>query len=386
MKNNTPLLTDKLPNQGESIFATMSGLAVAHKAINVSQGFPDFECPEELKNLVDFYIRKGFNQYAPMPGTPVLREAIKQKTLRMYGSDYDAQTEITVTAGATQALYTAITAITSPGDECIIFEPAYDSYLPAIVLSGAVPVPIQLDLDSSSLPWDEIKARVNKKTRFILVNSPHNPAGTVLSADDRNKFSELAEQYPGLLFICDDVYENIIFGGMKHFSFSQIENLRQRTILISSFGKSFHTTGWKIGYILAPAALTTLIRKIHQFVVFSVNTPIQHAYAEFLSNDAHTNELAGFYERKRDLFNKAVSGSKFTFTPAEGTYFQLLDYRDISDMADREFANMLVKDFGIAVIPLSPFYTDNKQTGKIRVCFAKNDEVLFSAAEKLCKV
>lgn len=386
MKNDATMITDKLPNHGESIFATMTGLAVKHNALNVSQGFPDFECPAELKDLVHHYIQKGMNQYAPMPGTPVLREAIMRKTERMYGSHYDHNTEITVTAGATQALYTVITAVTSPGDECIIFEPAYDSYLPAIILSGGIPVPVSLDLDASGFPWDEIEAKVNHKTRFVLINSPHNPAGFVMSESDREHFAVLSQKFPSLLFICDDVYENIIFSGKEHYSFSNHNGLKPKSIIISSFGKSYHTTGWKIGYILAPFHLTNLIRKIHQFVVFSVNTPIQCAYADFLSNDEHTRSLSPFYESKRDLFNHKLVGSKFSFVPAEGTYFQLLDYTGISKMNDVEFAEKLVREHGIAVIPLSPFYINRKQTGKIRVCFAKNDDVLINAAEKLLAV
>lgn len=382
--NNRP--TDKLPASGESIFATMSRMALEHNAINLSQGFPDFECPEKLKELVDHYIKKGFNQYAPMPGVPRLREEIREKTMRMYGSHYNADTEITVTAGATQALYTAITAITSPGDECIVFEPAYDSYMPAIQLSGGIIKPLKLKSGDFSLPWDEIRNTVTEKTRFLLLNTPQNPGGSVITADDRKQFEELAVKYPGLIFICDDVYEKILFDGRKHYSFTQSEILKPRSIVISSFGKSYHTTGWKMGYILAPEYFTKLIRKIHQFLVFSVNTPMQHAFADFLKDDDHTRELSPFYQRKRDLFNSLVSGSKFKLRPAEGTYFQLLDYSSISGENDRKFAERLTKEYGVAVIPLSPFYGDDHQTGMIRVCFAKRDEVLTAAAEKLCKV
>lgn len=377
---------DKLPFSGESIFATMSRMALEHEAINLSQGFPDFECPEKLKELVDHYIKKGFNQYAPMPGVPQLREEIRQKTLRMYGSHYNADSEITVTAGATQALYTAITAITSPGDECIVFEPAYDSYMPAVQLSGGIVKPIKLNSENFSLPWGEIHKTVTERTRFILLNSPQNPGGSVISEDDKKQFEELVNKFPHLTIICDDVYENILFDGRKHYSFTQSEVLKPRSIVISSFGKSYHTTGWKMGYILAPEYYTKLIRKIHQFLVFSVNTPMQHAFADFLKDDEHTRELSPFYQRKRDLFNSLISSSRFKLRPAEGTYFQLLDYSDISEGNDRKFAERLTKEYGVAVIPLSPFYGDDHQTGKIRVCFAKRDEVLTAAAEKLCKV
>ncbi|GMU87731.1 MAG: aminotransferase [Ignavibacteriales bacterium] len=377
---------DKLPFSGESIFATMSRMALEHEAINLSQGFPDFECPEKLKELVDHYIKKGFNQYAPMPGVPRLREEIRQKTLRMYGSHYNADSEITVTAGATQALYTAITAITSPGDECIVFDPAYDSYMPAVQLSGGIVKPIKLNSENFSLPWGEIHKTVTERTRFILLNSPQNPGGSVISEDDKKQFEELVNKFPHLTIICDDVYENILFDGKKHYSFTQSEVLKPRSIVISSFGKSYHTTGWKMGYILAPEYYTKLIRKIHQFLVFSVNTPMQHAFADFLKDDEHTRELSPFYQRKRDLFNSLISSSRFKLRPAEGTYFQLLDYSDISEENDRKFAERLTKEYGVAVIPLSPFYGDDHHTGKIRVCFAKRDEVLTAAAEKLCKV
>lgn len=377
---------DKLPLSGESIFATMSRMALEHNAINLSQGFPDFECPEQLKELVDHYIRKGFNQYAPMPGVPRLREEIREKTRCMYGSSYNADTEITVTAGATQALYTAITAITSPGDECIVFEPAYDSYMPAVQLSGGVIKPIKLNNGDFSLPWDEIHKTVSEKTRFLLLNSPQNPGGSVITENDRRQFEALSQKFPGLIFICDDVYENILFDGRTHFSFTQSEILKPRSIVISSFGKSYHTTGWKMGYILAPEYHTKLIRKIHQFLVFSVNTPMQHAFADFLKDDEHTRSLSPFYQKKRDLLNSLLRESRFKLRPAEGTYFQLLDYTDISQENDRKFAERLTKEYGVAVIPLSPFYGDNHQTGMIRVCFAKRDEVLTSAAEKLCRV
>lgn len=381
MKN----LNSKLPNISESIFATMTKMANDYNAINLSQGFPDFNCSEELLERVAYYQSKGFNQYSPMPGVLNLRKKISAKIEKIYERKYNPDSEIVVTAGGTQALYTAITAVVSPGDEVIILEPAYDSYAPAVSINGGVPVYISLTKKDYSINWDKVEKSISAKTKLIMINSPHNPTGSVVSENDIATLKKIIRD-KNIYLISDEVYEHIIFDDKKHFSFSQSPELSQRTFVISSFGKTYHTTGWKVGYCAAPKKLMDEFKKVHQFIVFAVNTPIQHAYADILENEEMYLGLNNFYQQKRDFMVSLLSKSRFKFSPAQGTYFQLLDYSSISDLNDREFSEYLTKDIGVAVIPISPFYSEGSQDKVIRICFAKKDEVLSAASEKLCRI
>ncbi len=378
------MINSKLPNIGSSIFAVMSKMAIDYNAINLSQGFPDFNCPDELLKLVEEYQAKGFNQYAPMPGVSKLREQVSKKIKKVYSRDYNFETEITITAGATQAIFTAITASIQKGDEVILFEPAYDSYAPSVLINGGVPVFIPLIKGSYKIDWDRVKDNISDKTKMIILNSPHNPTGSVITETDIKILEELTRN-TGILIISDEVYEHILFDGQKHFSLSISDELYERSFIISSFGKTYHTTGWKLGYCAAPENLTKEFRKIHQFVVFSVNTPIQYAYADFLDNEEHYLSLNNFYEKKRDTAINLLQDTLYNFSPAKGTYFQLLDYNKISGMNDMDFAECLTKEFGIAVIPLSPFYSNPYNDKVIRICFAKRDEVLNEGMNRLKK-
>lgn len=375
----------KLPNVGTSIFAVMSKMANDFNAINLSQGFPDFNCSDSLIELVNHFMKKGFNQYAPMPGTIELRKQIAIKVKRDYGREYNFENEITVTAGATQALYTAFSAIVNYGDEVIIFEPAYDSYIPAIIANGGIPIPIKLNQNDFSIPWNEVEKSISKKTKCIVINSPHNPTGSILKSEDIVRLEKIVKD-TNIFLISDEVYEHIIFDKQEHNSFARYDELANRSFIISSFGKTFHTTGWKIGYCCAPENLTKEFRKFHQFIVFAVNTPVQLAVAEFLQDENNISSLPDFYQAKRNLFSLLLNGSKFNFRKCDGTYFQLLDYSNISNKNDLEFSEYLTKEIGVAVIPLSPFYKNGSTDKLIRVCFAKNDEVLKQAAEKLVRV
>ena len=378
-------IDSKLPDVGTSIFAVMSKMANDYNSINLSQGFPDFNCSDQLVELVHHFMKHGFNQYAPMPGTIELRKQIAIKVERDYGRKYDFEKEITVTAGATQALYTAFSAIISNGDEVIIFEPAYDSYIPAVLANGGIPITIKLNKNDFSIPWDEVEKSISKKTRCIVINSPHNPTGAILKEEDIFQLEKLVKD-TNIFLISDEVYEHIIFDNQKHFSFAGYDELAKRSFIISSFGKTFHTTGWKMGYCCAPEILTSEFRKHHQFIVFAVNTPIQLAVAEFLKDENNIYSLPKFYQAKRDLFLSLIKGSKFIQQKCNGTYFQLLDYSNISTNNDLKFSEFLTKEIGVAVIPLSPFYKNGSNDKLIRVCFAKKDEVLKQAAEKLLRV
>ena len=375
----------KLPEIGTSIFAIMSKMANDYNAINLSQGFPDFSCSEELIELVNHFMKKGFNQYAPMPGTVELRNEISKKVNRDYGKLYKPETEITITAGGTQALYTAFSTIIQPGDEVIIFEPAYDSYIPAIKINVGIPIPVKLNSNDFSIPWSEVENKINPKTKCIVVNSPHNPTGAILKQTDIEELEKKVKN-KNIFIISDEVYEHIIFDDQKHFSLSASEELSKRTFIISSFGKTFHTTGWKIGYCCAPEYLMNEFRKVHQFIVFTVNTPIQLAMSEFMQNESNIYNLNKFYQNKRDLFRNLINDSKFKIRNCDGTYFQLLDYSNISDKNDFEFAEYLTKEIGVAVIPLSPFYSKPTSEKLIRVCFAKQDKIIEEAANKLSKL
>jgi methionine aminotransferase len=378
-------LNSKLPNVGTTIFTVMSRMALEYNALNLSQGLPDFDCPVELKELVTNYMELGFNQYAPMAGIQPLRENIAAKIEKLYGCSYDPETEITITAGATQALYTVISTVVSPGDEVIIFEPAYDSYAPSVIANGGIPVFIPLKESAFLVDWDRCKSAVTSKTKLIIINSPHNPTGGVITLGDLKNLEEIIRD-TNILILSDEVYEHVVFDGARHISLCHSGELARRTFIVSSFGKTYHTTGWKIGYCAAPKHLMSEFRKLHQFVVFAVNTPIQYAYADYILKQEHYLNLSMFYETKRDLVLKILRGSQFKFTKTRGTYFQLLDYSGISDKNDIEFTEYLTKIVGVAVIPMSPFYSNGCSRKFIRICFAKRDEILIKAAEKLSLV
>jgi methionine aminotransferase len=375
-------LKTKLPDWGTSIFTVMTRMAIEHNAINLAQGFPDFNCDDELIELVHHFQKKGFNQYAPMEGVPTLRKAISEKIKNLYGRKYDSESEITVTAGATQALFTVITSIVESGDEVILFEPAYDSYVPDILSNGGIPIYVSLNPNDYSYDWDTIRNKISNKTKAIIINSPHNPTGTLIKKEDIIELEKITKG-TNILVISDEVYEHITFDKNLHHSLASSDELSKRTFVISSFGKTYHTTGWKMGYCAAPEFLTKEFRKMHQFIVFSVNTPIQYAYADFMKQEERYLSLGMFYQNKRDVFLEAIKDSKFKMKKSYGTYFQLLDYSSISKKSDIEFAEYLTKEIGVAVIPLSPFYEDRVSRSLIRVCFAKSDDVLKNAAEKL---
>jgi methionine aminotransferase len=381
MKNHLPNFKTKLPEWGTSIFTIMSKMAADYNAINLAQGFPNFNCDDELLELVQSYQQKGFNQYAPMPGVPVLRKAISKKIEKIYNKYYNPETEITVTSGATQALYTAITSVVKTGDEVIVFEPVYDSYVPDIISNGGKPVYIPLNPKDYSYDWDKVKNKISNKTKLIVLNSPHNPTGSLLSKDDIKELKKITSS-TDILIVSDEVYEHIVFDGTKHISLSESEELAKRTFVISSFGKTYHTTGWKMGYCAAPEYLTKEFRKMHQFIVFSSNTPIQHAYADYMQKEERYLTLSDFYQKKRDLFKNEIRNSKFKIFNCKGTYFQLLDYSKISNLPDMQFAEYMTKEVGVAVIPLSPFYEKQDSQPIIRICFAKTDEALKEAAQK----
>jgi methionine aminotransferase len=375
-------LQSKLPEIGTSIFSVMSKMAVDNNAINLAQGFPDFNCSDELIELVNHYQKKGYNQYAPMGGVQKLRKQISKKIEKLYGRFYDVENEITVTAGATQAIYTAITTVVQPGDEVIIVEPAYDSYVPGVKASGGIPVYVKLNPDDFSYNWETIRKSISNKTKLIIINSPHNPTGSLITDDDIKQLEALIKD-TNIFIISDEVYEHIIFDGEKHISLAESDELVKRTFIISSFGKTFHTTGWKMGYCAAPDKLMKEFRKMHQFIVFSANTPIQHAYADYLEDEKHYLGLNNFYGKKRDIFRENIKDSKFKLFPCKGTYFQLLNFSKISKIDDMSFSEYLIKEAGIAVIPISPFYDEGDANNIIRICFAKRDEVLINAAEIL---
>ena len=385
MNTRTEPLNSKLPDTGTTIFTIMSRMAAESNAINLSQGFPDFNCNEELLDLVDYYMRKGFNQYAPMSGISVLRHKISEKINKLYGHKYDPENEINITAGATQAIYTAASAVINPGDEVILFEPAYDSYAPAVKINGGIPIYIPLNEADFSIDWDKAANAVTDRTRMIFLNSPHNPTGSVINEADIKNLEDITRNRD-IFVLSDEVYEHIVFDEKKHISVSGSKELAKKSFVVSSFGKTYHTTGWKMGYCAAPDNLMKEFRKIHQFIVFAVNTPIQHAYAEYMDNESHYIKLNYFYEKKRDIFLRYLKNSRWKFKPACGTYFQLLDYSAITNMNDMEFAEKLTREAGIATIPLSPFYNDKRSANLLRVCFAKKDDVLEEAAEILGKI
>ncbi len=379
------MITSKQPNLQTSIFAVMTALSHKHDALNLSQGFPDFDINRRMSELISAAIREGHNQYAPMPGIPQLREQIAIKTEKLYGARYDMETEVTVTSGATEALYAAITATVHPGDEVIVFEPWYDIYIPTVEYSAGKVVTVPLMPPRYGIDWDALKKAISPKTRAIILNNPHNPAGAVLGDSDIRQLIAITRN-TNIVLIADEVYEHIVFDGQKHLSLARYPELAERSFVISSFGKTFHATGWKVGYCLAPVELTKELRKIHQFIVFSVHAPSQHAYAEMLKDENHYLELAHFYQQKRDRIAGQLQQSRFKVLPCAGTYFQLLSYAGISDENDRAFCERLTREHKIATIPTSVFYRNRDDHKVIRLCFAKKDETLDRAAEVLCRI
>ena len=370
---------------GTTIFTVMSRLAAELGAINLSQGFPDFDCDPELVEAVARHMRAGRNQYAPMQGVLALREAIAAKYEAFYGRRYDPESEITVTSGGTEAIFDAVAAVVRPGDEVIVLEPCYDSYVPAIQLSAGTPVVVSLTFPDYSIDWESLRRAVTPRTRMIVLNSPHNPTGAVLTPTDLQELAALVDG-TDILILSDEVYEHIIFDGIRHESMARYDALAARSFIVGSFGKTYHTTGWKVGYTVAPAALTAEFRKVHQFVTFATNTPVQHALADFLATRRGLDDLAPFYQAKRDLFLRLMNGSPFRPLACRGSYFQLMDYSAITDEADADFAMRLTKEYGVASIPTSPFLYRATAPTVLRFCFAKKDGTLTRAAERLHRI
>jgi methionine aminotransferase len=382
-----PPLVSRLPHVGTTVFTRMSQLAIDHGAVNLGQGFPDFACDPALVDLVTDAMRAGHNQYPPMTGLPALRQAIAAKIETTYGHRYDANTDITVTAGASQAIQSAILAVVHPGDEVIVIEPAYDCYAPAIALAGGVVVPVtmRLDADGYRVEWDDVRAAVTPRTRMVVINTPHNPTGTILRQADLDALVAIVQDTQ-ILVLSDEVYEHMVFDGEPHASVARHPALAERAFVVSSFGKTFHVTGWKIGYVAAPAALMVEFRKVHQYNVFCVNAPMQHAIAAYLQDPAPWRDLPAFYQAKRDLFRAGLAASRFTLLPSDGTYFQCVRYDAISDLGEAEFAEWLTREIKVAAIPVSAFYSQPKESHVVRFCFAKKDETLQLALERLAQL
>ena len=378
----TPTLTSRLPNVGTTIFSVMSALAAQHQAVNLGQGFPDFACDPTLVNHVTQAMQAGHNQYPPMPGVPLLREAVARKIEALHARSYGAADEITITAGATQAILTAILAVVHPGDEVIVLEPCYDSYVPNIELAGGVAVRVPLTPGTFRPDFDRIAGAISPKTRAILINSPHNPSATVWSRADMLRLQELLAP-TNVLVISDEVYEHMVFDGAAHESVARFPGLAERAFIVSSFGKTYHVTGWKVGTVAAPASLTTEFRKVHQFNVFTVNTPMQVGLAAYMGTPAHYLDLPAFYQRKRDLFRDGLQGSRLRLLPSEGSYFQCVDISAVSDLGEADFCRWLTTEIGVAAIPLSAFYGNGFDQRVVRFCFAKQDATLLAALERL---
>jgi methionine transaminase len=379
------VIKSKLPKAGTTIFTIMSGLAAETGAINLSQGFPGFDVSPKLISLINAAMKAGHNQYAPMQGLMSLRERIAEKMEQRYSAIYNPEKEITITAGGTQAIYSAISSVISEGDEVIVFEPAYDSYVPAILLSGGIPIHVHLSPRDYRINWNAVKKLITQRTKMIMINTPHNPTGTVLTAKDMMQLEKLT-QSTDIIILSDEVYEHIIFDGYEHQSAARFPKLAERSFIVYSFGKTFHATGWKIGYCIAPQQLMTEFRKAHQFQVFSVNTPFQHALTEYMKDKNSYEGIEKFYEEKRNYFLSLVKGSSFTPLSCSGSYFQLLDYSKLSNMKDTEYAVKLTKENGIASIPVSVFYNVPVDNKLLRFCFAKENGMLEKAAEKLCAI
>ena len=385
----TPTLQSRLPHVGTTIFSTMSALAQQHGAVNLGQGFPDFDADPRLIEAVHQAMQSGHNQYPPMPGVPALRDAVAAKLAALYGARYDAGSEITITAGATQAIFTALLSIVHPGDEVIVLEPCYDSYAPNIELCGGTVVRVPLTPGSYRPDFTRIAAALTPRTRALIVNTPHNPSATVWTEAEMQSLSALLEG-TGILLISDEVYEHMVFDGQLHHSVARFPQLAARSFIISSFGKTYHVTGWKVGYVAAPAALTAEFRKVHQFNVFTVNTPMQHGLAAYMADPAPYLELPAFYQRKRDLFRAGLANSRLKLLPSEGSYFQCVDYSglgaELAALNDAEFCQRLTREVGVAAIPLSAFYAAGSPARVIRFCFAKQDHTLTAALAKFSKL
>jgi methionine aminotransferase len=376
----------KLPSSGVSIFAVMTRLANEHGAINLSQGFPDFATAPELIETVARYMREGHNQYAPMPGVVALREALAMKIERLYGCRYDPATEIAITTGATEGLFATLTALVHPGDEVLLFQPAYDSYVPAIQLSGGVPRFVTLRYPHYEIDWDDVRRAITPRTRVIVMNSPHNPTGMMWRPEDMAELGGVLQRTDAIV-VADEVYEHIVFDGARHESLARYPEIAERAVVISSFGKTYHTTGWKVGYCAAPAALTTEILRVRQWVTFAVNGAVQRAYADFVTRDPECTSVTAFYQGRRDRFLALINGSRFRPLPCRGTFFQMLDYSAVTEEGDSDFAVRLTREHGVAAIPISPFLQEGEKPGPVlRFCFAKRDETLERAAERLRKV
>lgn len=380
-----PSIKSKLPNTGQSIFTIMSQMASDHQAINLSQGFPDFSSDPELISLVNKYMKEGKNQYAPTQGLIGLREEISGKTEKMNGLVINPISEVNITSGATEAIYAAITASVHEGDEVIVFEPAYDCYVPTILLNGGIPIFVHKEAPDYTINWDLVKNRISNKTRMIIINSPHNPTGTVWTIEDMKALEKLTAK-TDILILSDEVYQHIIFDKKKHESVLNYPSLFERSFVVFSFGKTYHNTGWKLGYCIAPDYLMKEFRRVHQFIVFSSFTPLQHALADFIKKEEAYLGLSSFYQEKRDFFINALKGSRFTIMPASGTYFQLMGFENISEENDMAFAERLTKEHGVASIPVSVFYSKKNDDKVLRFCFAKSKEILEEAAGKLNKI
>lgn len=381
----TPRIISKLPHVGTTIFTVMSGLATEKGAVNLGQGFPDFNCDPRLVQAVTDAMTQGLNQYPPMTGVPVLREAVAAKVKAIYGHDYNPTTEITITAGATQAILTIILAIVHPGDEVIVLEPCYDSYVPNIDLAGGTVVRVPLTPGTFRPDFDRIAAAITPKTRAIIINSPHNPSGTVWTREEMLRLQEILAP-TDVLLISDEVYEHMVFDGQLHQSAARFPALAARAFIVSSFGKTYHVTGWKVGYVAAPPSLTAEFRKVHQFNVFTVNTPVQYGLAAYMADPKPYLELPAFYQRKRDLFREGLKRTKFKLLPGEGTYFQCVDISAVSDLKEADFCLWLTTEIGVAAIPLSAFYGNGFDQRVVRFCFAKKDETLHLALDRLAKL
>ena len=389
MSPTTPAFPSRLPNVGTTIFTVMSALATQHKAVNLGQGFPDFDCDPKLVDGVTTAMQQGHNQYPPMPGVPALRQAIAAKIEAVYARQYSADTEITITAGATQAILTAILCCVGPGDEVIVLEPCYDSYVPNIELTGATVVRVPLTPGTFRPDFDKIGAALSPKTRAIIINSPNNPSGTVWSPEDMRRLDELLAA-TRVLVISDEVYEHMVYAPLRHESVARYPGLAARSFIVSSFGKTYHVTGWKVGYVAAPAALTAEFRKVHQFNVFTVNTPMQYGLAAYMQDPAPYLELPAFYDAKRQLFRDGLANTKLRLLPCEGTYFQCVSIADLAvperDLPDADFCQWLTREIGVAAIPLSAFYGDGFDQKVVRFCFAKRDETLREAVGRLARL
>lgn len=377
-------LVSKLPRVGTTIFTVMSALATEKKAVNLGQGFPDFACDPALPDAVTKAMRDGLNQYPPMAGILPLREAIAKKIHTLYQCDYDAATEITVTAGGTQGVLTAVLCCVHPGDEVIVIEPAYDCYVPAIELAGGKPVFVQMEVGENgySVPWKKVAAAITPKTRLLMINSPHNPTGSVLRKTDIRQLAAILRGTQ-ILLLSDEVYEHMVYDDHRHESICRYPELAARAFVVSSFGKTYHVTGWKVGFVAAPAMLSAEFRRVHQFNVFTVNTPVQYGLASYMEDPTPYLDLAPFYQSKRDLFRAGLANTRFKLLPSNGTYFQCVDYRAISDLPEAEFCTWLTTEVGVAAIPISAFYQEPRESGIVRFCYAKKDQTLRAALERL---